>query len=224
MKYSTILADPPWNEKGGGKIKRGADRHYPLLKTEQIMALPVQQFAEPNAHLYLWTTNNHLPDALRVMEAWGFKYKTMITWAKDRIGIGQYFRGMTEHVLFGVQGNIPYRFRADGKRAQGRTLITAPKGAHSEKPEELRAMIQIVSPGPYLELFAREKAPGWDIWGNELPSDITMPGLWSMTEKPGDPAIMIECGTYGCKELKRSDDVFCPSCQADFNEDPDAYK
>ncbi len=188
--YKTILADPPWMERGGGKLKRGADRHYPLLKTEQIAAVPVATLAEENAHLYLWTTNNHLPDALWVMEAWGFKYKTAITWAKDRIGIGQYFRGMTEHVLFGVRGNIPYRTKPNGKRAQGRTLIVAPKGAHSEKPEELRAMIEVVSPGPYLELFARQKYPGWDAWGDEVQSDVQIEwrpeylGKWQEPEVP----------------------------------------
>lgn len=180
--YKTILADPPWNESGGGKIKRGADKHYPLLKTKEIMSLPVAQLADDNSHLYLWVTNGHLPDGLAVLSAWGFQYKTTITWAKDRFGIGQYFRGQTEHVLFGVRGNIPYRTRADGKRAQGRTLITAPRQAHSQKPEEMRAMIQVVSPGPYLELFAREKAPGWDVWGNEVESTIVMPGIWSSVE------------------------------------------
>jgi N6-adenosine-specific RNA methylase IME4 len=177
MKYKTILADPPWNESGGGKIKRGADKHYSLMKTKDIMALPVGELADENAHLYLWVTNGHLPDGLRVVEAWGFEYKTCITWAKDRFGLGQYFRGQTEHVLFAVRGNIPYGTRADGKRAQGRTLITAPRGAHSEKPEELRAMIQVVSPGPYLELFARKPAPGWDVWGDEVESSIQMPSV-----------------------------------------------
>jgi len=176
-KYSTILADPPWNESGGGKIKRGADKHYRLMKTNDIIALPVAELAEDNAHLYLWVTNGHLPDGLAVLSAWGFQYKTCITWAKDRFGIGQYFRGQTEHVLFGVRGNIPYRTRQDGKRAQGRTLITAPRQAHSQKPEEMRAMIQVVSPGPYLELFARETYPGWDCWGDEVQSTIAMPSV-----------------------------------------------
>jgi N6-adenosine-specific RNA methylase IME4 len=179
MRYSTILADPPWNERGGGKIKRGADRHYKLLKTEEIISLPVASLAEDNAHLYLWVTNGHLPDGLRVMDAWGFRYKTNIAWAKDRFGLGQYFRGQHELCLFGVRGNIPYRTRRDGKRAQGRTLITAPRGEHSEKPEELRNMIELVSPGPYLELFARQKYPGWDSWGDEVKSDVEMPGMWS---------------------------------------------
>lgn len=167
-RYGVILADPPWPEKGGGKIKRGADRHYPLMTVKAIMALPISDLACHDAHLYLWTTNNYLPDALTVMAAWGFRYVTMITWAKDKMGLGQYFRGMTEHCLFGVRGNVPYRFREDGKRAQGRTLIQASRGKHSEKPEELRAMIESVSCGPYLELFARESHDGWDSWGNEI--------------------------------------------------------
>ena len=176
-KIKTILADPPWNESGGGKIKRGADRHYPLMKTQDIIDMPVSQLAEDDAHLYLWVTNGHLPHGLMVMQAWGFTYKTCITWAKDRFGLGQYFRGQTEHVLFGVRGNIPYGRRSDGKRAQGRTLITAPRQEHSAKPEELRAMIQVVSPGPYLELFARTRAPGWKVWGNEIDNDIEMPSV-----------------------------------------------
>ncbi len=110
MKYKTIYADPPWLEQGGGaKYKRGADRHYPLMKTANIARLPVAELAEDNAHLYLWVTNNFLRDGFEVMEAWGFKYKTTITWAKDRFGLGQYFRGQTEHCLFGVRGVLPYK-------------------------------------------------------------------------------------------------------------------
>lgn len=173
-RFGTLLADPPWNERGGGKIKRGADRHYSLMRTEQIMALPVSDLAAEDAHLYLWVTNGHLPDGLRVMAAWGFRYVTCITWLKDRIGIGQYFRGITEQCLFGVRGRVPYRTLPDGKRAQGRTGFAAPKGRHSEKPEEMRRMIEVVSPGPFLELFARKTIPGWSCWGNEVKSDITL--------------------------------------------------
>lgn len=168
-KYRTIYADPPWHEKGGGKIKRGADRHYPLMRTEDIMALPIEQIAdESGCHLYLWATNNFLPDALKVMEAWGFRYVTTITWFKDgNIGLGQYFRGRTEHCLFGVKGKLPYKI-LNGKRQQGVTGFISPKGRHSEKPEEMRKMIEIVSYGPYIELFARKKTDGWDAWGNEI--------------------------------------------------------
>lgn len=89
-KYKTIYADPPWMESGGGKIKRGADRHYPLMKTKDIISLPIQDLTDENCHLYLWVTNTFLQDGLEVMKAWGFKYKTMITWLKGRSPINEY--------------------------------------------------------------------------------------------------------------------------------------
>lgn len=169
-KYQIIYADPPWCETGGGKIKRGADRHYPLMKTKDIIALPIQSITADNTHLYLWTTNTFMPDALKVMEAWGFKYKTMITWVKDRFGLGQYFRGQTEHCLFGVKGMIPYKI-TDGKRQQGTTVIHAPRQEHSKKPGKMRGLIEKVSDRAgfnKIELFARQEVAGWDTWGNEL--------------------------------------------------------
>ncbi len=166
-KYTTIYADPPWPEYGGGQIKRGADRHYPLMSIKEIKAMPIQDITKDNAHLYLWVTNNYLPAGLEVMQAWGFRYVTTITWAKDRIGLGQYFRGMTEHCLFGVKGKLPYK-KLDGKRQQGRTLLVAPRERHSQKPVEMYDMIERVSYGPYMELFARNKRAGWDSWGNEV--------------------------------------------------------
>ena len=167
-QYATIYADPPWPERGGGKIKRGADRHYELMSIKEITALPILFIAAENAHLYLWATNNYLHDAMHVMEAWGFRYVTTITWAKDKMGLGQYFRGMTEHCLFGVRGSLPYKL-LDGKRQQGTTLITSPRREHSRKPDDMRVMIERVSYPPYIELFAREKVPGWDAWGKEVP-------------------------------------------------------
>lgn len=127
-KYKTIYADPPWPEHGGGKIKRGADRHYQLMSIKDIIALPVASLADPEgAHLYLWATNNYLPAALDCIKAWGFQYVTTITWMKDRIGLGQYFRGITEHCLFAVTPNrLPYK-TMDGKRQQGITGFYAPK-------------------------------------------------------------------------------------------------
>ena len=169
-KYSIIYADPPWNEHGSGKIKRGADRHYPLMKTSAICDLPVRNISENHAHLYLWVTNNFLKDGLEVMESWGFRYVTMITWVKDRVGLGQYFRGMTEHCLFGVRGRLPYK-TIKGKRAQGRTYFIASRQEHSKNPSEMRDMIEHVSGDKgrkKIELFARERTPGWDVWGNEV--------------------------------------------------------
>ena len=185
-KYKTIYADPPWMESGGGKIKRGADRHYPLMKTKDIIALPVQEIADDNCHLYLWVTNNFLEDGLKVMKEWGFTYKTKITWVKGKLlddegktfkfenaGLGQYFRGLDEVCLFGVKGCLPYKL-LDGKRQQGKTIIVAPRGKHSEKPKIMYDTIEKVSHAPYVELFARDKREGWDIWGNELDNDIEL--------------------------------------------------
>lgn len=186
-KFKTLYADPPWNEVGGGKIKRGADKHYPLMKTKDILALgsKIQQIMDENSHCYLWCTNNFLKDALEVMEAWGYEYKTMITWVKgkiegnlfnsyhqvtikfDVIGLGQYFRGMTEHCLFGVRGNIPYKIM-DGKRQQGETMFVASRSEHSEKPAAMRIMIEKVSYPNYIELFSRDKIEEWTTVGNEL--------------------------------------------------------
>jgi len=185
-KYKTIYADPPWYETGGGKIRRGADRHYPLMKTKEIKAMRwmVRDLSSENAHLYLWTTNNYLRDALEVMEAWGFTYKTMITWnkrvmdgndpdnpfwlTKGNMGLGQYFRGCTEHLLFGVRGSLPYKVGEDGKRQQGITSFFVIKDKHSKKPEYARKLIEKVSYPPYIELFAREEHEGWDVWGEEV--------------------------------------------------------
>lgn len=169
-KYKTIYADPPWMETGGGRIKRGADRHYPLMKTQDICNLPVPNLIHPDgSHLYLWATNNHLKDAFLVMESWGFKYVTLITWLKDKQGLGQYFRGITEHCLFGVTPKrLPYKLELDGKRCQGITGFCEERQIHSKKPIKMRRMIEKVSYHPRIELFARETHPNWDSWGNEL--------------------------------------------------------
>lgn len=179
QRFSTLLADPPWLERGGGQVKRGADRHYPLMSTAAICKLPVHRLADDNAHLYLWVTNNFLPDGLEVMAAWGFRYVTNLAWGKVRDGkvqqgLGQYFRGSHELLLFGVRGQVPYRTTAEGKRAQHPTLVLEPRGEHSAKPEVFHRIIEKVSPGPYLELFARREVPGWERWGNEVQSTVAM--------------------------------------------------
>lgn len=131
--YGTLIADPPWPEVGGGQIKRGADRHYQLMSIPEIVALgsEVQKVMKSDSHLYLWVTNNYLEQGFAVARAWGFpKYITTITWEKERQGLGQYFRGTTEHVLFFRRGQPSYRIREDGKRAQGRTgFKTLPEGS-----------------------------------------------------------------------------------------------
>ncbi len=173
-KYRTIYADPPWPEYGGGKIKRGADQHYELMSVKSIIAMRfhIIDLSASDCHLYLWITNNHLPDGLQVMGEWGFRYITTITWVKDRFGLGQYFRGQTEHCLFGVKGAVEYRTDSTGKRAQGVTVIQAPRLEHSVKPEGVRIMIEKVSHPPRIELFARSHTPGWDAWGYEIDCDV----------------------------------------------------
>lgn len=162
MKYKTILADPPWKYgKGWGW---GAGEYYPLMTVEEICALSIP--SEDNAHLYLWSPNGMLPDALRVMKAWGFTYKTCITWVKHRSIFGYYFKGQTEQLLFGVKGRLP---PADRRQV---TVLFADIRKHSQKPNEIYEVIEKVSPPPYLELFARQRHNGWDVWGNEVRSDI----------------------------------------------------
>ena len=184
VKFGACLADPPWPERGGGRVKRGADRHYNLMTVEHIASLDVVSIMQPDAHLYLWATNNHLPAALDVMRAWGFRYVTNLAWGKVKRnddghhviqqGLGQYFRGSHELLLFGVRGKPGYRKTADGKRAQWSSLVLAPRTRHSEKPAMFHNVVQRVSPGPYVELFARTPREGWACWGNAIKSTVVL--------------------------------------------------
>ena len=139
------------------------------------MKLFINEISNENCHLYLWTTNNFLENALLVMREWDFIYKTKIEWIKgnpitnkfEKFGLGQYFRGISETCLFGVKGNLPYK-TIDNKRQQGQTAFFSHRKKHSEKPMEMRKMIEKVSYPPYIELFAREQFDGWDCWGNEI--------------------------------------------------------
>lgn len=169
-EYRTIYIDPPWPEYGGGRIKRGAQAHYKLMSLEKIKALPVSGLCHPEgAHIYLWTTNRFLPDAIECLKGWGFEYVTAIVWVKDRIGLGQYYRGKSEICLFGTtRKKLPYKLDESDKRCQGVTAFYEAKREHSRKPEQMRKMIERVSYGPRIEVFARERFPGWDAYGDEL--------------------------------------------------------
>jgi N6-adenosine-specific RNA methylase IME4 len=166
-RYTTILADPPWNigQIGGN---RGANHHYGLLPVEQIVALPMARLAADSAHLWLWTTNAALFAAKQVMDAWGFTYRSVLTWVKPYLGMGRYLRTQTEHLLLGTRGKAPVLFRGQG------SWFYAPVQDHSRKPEEQYAIIERLSPGPYLELFARRRRPGWHVWGNEVDPDVVL--------------------------------------------------
>lgn len=172
MMFQTVLMDPPWNETGGGKIRRGADRHYPLLKTKQMPGVITQECPHwgdvaPVAHLYMWTTNNFLRDGLWLMDQLGFRYVTNRVWVKDRFGLGQYYRGQHELCLFGVRGRGYDVLKARGKFTTWIGGEALKRGKHSAKPLVMYDEIEAASSGPYLELFARCNRPGWQSWGND---------------------------------------------------------
>jgi N6-adenosine-specific RNA methylase IME4 len=170
-RFRTILADPPWDVEQKGH--RGALAHYDLMTLERIKAMPVADLAEADAHLWLWVTNATLRQGYEVAEAWGFTVRSPLTWVKFRLGLGNYLRNSTEHLLFATRGKAPVQFRSQP------TWINAPVTEHSHKPEEQFAIIERCSPGPYLELFARRRPPStadWSVWGNEIDSDVTIPG------------------------------------------------
>ncbi|GAB2994056.1 MT-A70 family methyltransferase [Cyclobacterium sediminis] len=191
-KYNVIYADPPWNIKagrpiGGYVLKNGTQvfvphsnksrsLSYPSMTIESIKNLDVKSISAKNAHLYIWVTNSHLPKVFQIIESWGFKYSTTIVWAKNRMGggLGGAFRITTEYLIFARKGNL----KAD--KSIGSTWHNvkrtyengAPK--HSKKPEYFYNLIEEVSPGDKIELFARQKRSGWGAWGNEVSSDIEL--------------------------------------------------
>jgi N6-adenosine-specific RNA methylase IME4 len=182
--FSTILVDPPWrfqNRTGKMAPEHRRLRRYRTMDVEEIQALPVAQHARDTSHLYLWCPNALLEDGLSILKAWGFTYKTNLVWLKirkdggpDGRGVGFYFRNVTELLLFGVRGKL--RTLAPGRRQVN--VIVRQKREHSRKPDEQYALIEQCSPGPYLELFARERAPGWTSWGDEVDSYAATRRVW----------------------------------------------
>lgn len=170
-RFRTILADPPWDVHQQGA--KGAVQHYPLMSLDRIKAMPVAALAENEAHLWLWVTNATLREGYAVAEAWGFTVRSPLTWVKFRMGLGPYLRNSTEHLLFATRGRAPVQFRSQP------TWVNAPVMEHSRKPDEFYPIIERISPGPRLELFARRRPPSaqqWSVWGNEVESDIRIPG------------------------------------------------
>lgn len=167
--FATILVDPPWPLQSG-------EKHYRTMSLARIKALPVGSLAARDAHLWLWTTNALLPKAYEVAEAWGFTVRSPLTWVKFRLGLGGRYqlRNATEQLLFCTRGKAPL-----GSRSQP-TWFNAPVQEHSRKPAEQFAIIERVSPGPYLELFARRRPESnqpWAVWGDQVDSDIRIPGF-----------------------------------------------
>lgn len=177
-RYQTVLADPPWrftNRTGKVAPEHRRLSRYETMTTDDICALPIASLMREPAHLYLWVPNALLPEGLRVMQAWGFEYKSNIVWHKirkdggsDGRGVGFYFRNVTEILLFGVRGKNA-RTEAPGRSQVN--YISSRKREHSRKPDEQYDLIESCSKGPYLELFARGTRPNWTYWGNQADED-----------------------------------------------------
>lgn len=170
-KYGVIYADPEWRFEVYSRdtgMDRAADNHYPTSATDAICARPVGSITADDCVLFLWATVPMLPDALKVMSAWGFTYKSHCIWTKDRVGTGYWFRNAHELLLVGTRGNVP----APAMGTQWPSTVEARVGKHSAKPERFYELIEGYFPNlPKIELNARRARPGWDAWGNEAPTD-----------------------------------------------------
>ena len=177
-KYQIIYADPPWAYRNMGNIQATANAQYPTMKNEDICNLPIQDLADDNCILFLWATFPKIQEALDVIRVWGFEYKTVgFTWIKKNknggnfFGVGWYTKSNAEICLLGTKGNA-HTLVKDNSISQ---VIITPKTKHSRKPQEAREkIVQLVGDIPRIELFARQKIDGWDVWGNEVDSDIEL--------------------------------------------------
>lgn len=170
--FGVIYADPPWRYDNVpmGDVARQNEQHYPSMALEDIKALRIP--AADDCVLFLWATVPLLPEALAVMAAWGFTYKSASTWVKDKAGTGYWVRGVVEALLIGRRGDVPAP--APGEQFPG--VIEAPRGRHSEKPAIFAEHIERLFPNvPKLEMFARTSRAGWDSWGNEVPMSEAAP-------------------------------------------------
>jgi N6-adenosine-specific RNA methylase IME4 len=173
-KYGVFLGDPPWTYKvfsQSGLLRGSASNHYPTQELEWIKALDVPSIAADAAVLFLWATGPLMPEAVEVMRAWGFSYRSQIVWVKNKIGTGFWVRGKHELLLIGTRGDVP----APAPGAQPDSVFFAPRGRHSEKPLIFHQIIEAMFPSlPKIELLARAARPSWDRWGNEAPATPEM--------------------------------------------------
>lgn len=160
--FQTIVIDPPWDWGDEGDVSQfgRAKPEYTTMPIDEIEKMPISQIADENCHLYMWVTNRSLPKAFRLVEAWGFRYITCLTWVKPSFGMGNYFRGSTEQVIFAVRGSQPL------KRHDVGTHFEAPRGnGHSAKPEEFYSLVESCSYAPFIDIFGRRERKGWSVWG-----------------------------------------------------------
>ena len=187
--YRTVVIDPPWEfrqkwrQRGKGNAYddnhdglrsvfrrgpepagiRGAAAQYRCMDMHAIADLPVTYWAAQASHLYLWTPNAFIEEACELVRRWGFQFILPVTWIKPQLGMGMYYRNTTEHALFGVRGGLKTLAR------NMPTHIIAPRGKHSENPDEFYEVVDRMSPGPRLDVFARKEREGWDVWGDQVP-------------------------------------------------------
>jgi site-specific DNA-methyltransferase (adenine-specific) len=179
-KYQIIYADPPWRYDFAGTSNRKIENKYQTMSIEELCGLKIP--ADDNSVLYLWATAPKLPEALRLIEAWGFKYKSQAVWDKGSPAMGYWFRGQHEILIAATRGKMspPPADKRCGSmlRYPNQSRLARIDGkcnAHSRKPWEIRAMIARWYPGMNMvELFAREKTEGWDSWGNEVECDLAL--------------------------------------------------
>jgi len=184
-KYNVIYADPPWRygdkvlNNGHGKRFDGLDKHYSVMSLLEIMKLPVSNISDDNCVLFLWTTDSHIPEALNVIKSWGFVYKTIaFYWMKTSkktgkftTNLGKWTQKNGEICLFATRGKCSSMM----KQRNIHQLVISPRRGHSEKPIEVKNRIErMFGCLPRIELFAREKTEGWDVWGDEVDSDIVL--------------------------------------------------
>lgn len=169
--FKTVVADPPW--RFNNRTRKMAPEHnrlyrYDTLTLQQIMNMPINEIAAKESHCYLWCPNALLPRGLKVLKAWGFKYKTNLIWFKsrkdggpDRRGVGFYYRNVTEMLLLGIKGGM--RTLAPARSMPN--MCKARRTSHSVKPDAMYNIIELCSPAPRIDLFARKERPGWYVWG-----------------------------------------------------------
>ena len=204
QKFKTICADPPWPmphtgarsparsdkqgvyEAKGGRMVSGewwgrftgksVKIPYQTMTVSEIAAMPVSGVADKDAHLYLWTVNRHMEDAYAIARAWGFKPSTVLVWGKTPMGIGfgGTFCNSAEFCLFCRRGTLKATGRIDSTWWHWSRPYVNGHIAHSAKPEAFQDMVETVSPGPYLELFARRPRLNWTVWGNEVEANIPL--------------------------------------------------
>jgi N6-adenosine-specific RNA methylase IME4/ParB-like chromosome segregation protein Spo0J len=163
-KFPIIYADPPWRYEHSASPSREIENHYPTMAIEEICSLPVNEIATQDAVLFLWATSPKVAEAVKVIETWGFDFRTCMVWVKDRIGPGYYARQQHELLFIAIKGNPPTPSESD----RHSSVIQAPRREHSQKPDEVYEIIEAMYPElKKVELFAREKRYNWGVWGYE---------------------------------------------------------